>query len=211
MLGRLVALVVLAFSLAVQVFAVTALFDAFELFDTAWREPFYSAGKLYAIGVNLIAEHVGGTTTDLVDRTALAGKLAVPCWWVHVMAMYLAAVLGIWGGSRAFGRRSVEANVFARGGLSLAWPAAFAMLVFDGLRNRRVASFVKHNTTVSWFYGLTVLALYAGANWVNINVLTGTPPAGQEVSLENDVQCPMVRPRDLPEGVAPFVSFVAGS
>ncbi|MEM1380545.1 MAG: hypothetical protein AAGH41_07970 [Pseudomonadota bacterium] len=212
MLGRLVGLLVIAFSLIIQVFAVTALFDAVELFDTAWREPFYTAGKLYAVGINVIANAVGGLIGDSVARFPIAenilGGLPLPCWWVHGLAIYAGASLGIWGGGLAFGNRQLKASAVARGGLFIAWPMAIASMLIQGLRNQPLASFTREHNGVTFFYIVAVLAMYAGANWANINVLTGPPGPNQEVMLKNSVQCPMIQPKtDLPEGVAGFLGI----
>ncbi|MEM9837811.1 MAG: hypothetical protein AAF830_01515 [Pseudomonadota bacterium] len=194
MIGRLVGLLIIGFSLIIQVFAITVLFDTFELFDTAWREPFFAAGKLYGIAIatvaNALTNVVGEFASAVPASQSILSRIVLPCWWVHVLAMYIGASVGIYGGTIAFGSRKIQVNEFLRGGLSVAWPATIAAKIFQGVRNQPVTNFVNHHNGVTFFYALTALAMYAGANWMNINVLTGPVGEGQEVSIINDVPCP---------------------
>lgn len=210
MIGRLVGLLVIAFSLVIQVFALTALFDVFELFDTAWREPFYSLGQIYGMVIIAVGKGLTGAVGHLTGAVPSIGnvlsKITLPCWWVHALAVYLGASLGVWGGSLAIGGRKLQVNPFARGGLSIAWPAAFASMIVRGIRNRPVSSFVSHHSGVSAFYGIVALASYAFANWANVNLLTGDPVPGQEISIINETPCPVPRHNQGGEDVSLLLS-----
>ncbi|NRA29356.1 MAG: hypothetical protein HRU11_03765 [Parvularculaceae bacterium] len=201
MIWRALSVVWIAFTLLIQVFALTALFDAWQVADTAWRDPFAQAGRYYAIAINLIAQYVGTPAAGLMAEIPILNQAELPCWWVHILAMYAAAASAVWVGSMSRDERNNRIAEVKRGGFSILWPLAIAGLITQGLRNQVVTSFARQHSGTVVFYGVASLALYAGANWANINVLTGAPAPGQEVSLVNEIQCPLVRTDDVPQSL----------
>lgn len=201
MIWRALSVVWIAFTLIIQVFALTALFDAWELFDTAWRDPFAQLGRYYAIAINLVAQYVGNPMAGAVANLPVLNNIQLPCWWVHVLAMYAAAASAVWVGSMSRDERNNRIGEVKRGGMSILWPLAIAGLITQGLRNQVVTSFARQHSGTVMFYGIASLALYAGANWANINLLSGAPAPGQEVALVNQVKCPLVRTEDVPQSL----------
>jgi len=201
MIWRALSVVWIGITLVIQVFALTALFDAWEVFDTAWRDPFAQLGRYYAVVINLISQYVGGPMTGLMADLPVLKNVTLPCWWVHVLAMYAAAASAIWVGSMSRDERNERIGQVKRGGFSLMWPLAIASLITQGVNSRVVSTFARQHSGTVLFYAVAAIALYAGANWANLNVLTGPPAPGQEVSLVNAVKCPLVQTDGIPKSL----------
>lgn len=191
MFWRAMSVLAIAFTLVIQVFALTALFDAWELFDTAWRPELYQLGKYYMYATLIVSENVGGLGTTLFGDLPVMKNLVLPCWWVHVLAMYAAAAGAIYAGSMSRDERDRRIGQVKRGGMSIFWPLAIGSLIIDGARNRVVSSFLKHHSNTALFYGVAALGLYAAANWANAEMLDGPPVPGQEIRLKNETPCPV--------------------
>lgn len=204
---RLVSWGVIGASLVVQVFALTALLDAWQLADTAWKPEFYTLGKYYFIGATAVAQNVGSSVQDFLGDTAIGRNIVMPCWWVHGVAVYAAAMLAIGAGTASKAQGGQRLRQMAMAGTSIIWPVAIAGLVLQGLQNQVVMTFFRENTTKVILYVATVFAVYAGANWVNLNVLDGPPVPGQEVELINDAPCPAPVNLDAADQVARIVSW----
>jgi hypothetical protein len=187
MLGRIGSILLIAVSLVFNVFAVTALFDAWEIADTAWKPELYRLGALYMGIVMPVADL-------LTDRVGALVRTELPCWWIHLLAVYAASSLAIYAGSPDRDEDLSRVSTLKRGGLSAAWPLAAVGMIVQGFRNRVVTRFLRRNTFTGLFYAVAVLGLYGAANWANINLVEGRPVPGQEVKLRNDVRCPVTLP-----------------
>jgi hypothetical protein len=185
---RLLSALVILASLVFNVFALTALLDAWEIADTAWREPFHMLGKLYVVPVMLLAETVQGPISALVGD-----RIELPCWWIHVFAMYASSAAAIYAGSMGRAEREKRVGEIVRGGASVFFPVAiFAYLgnlLIQGFRNRIVSRFLTQHNKTAVLYAAGVLGMYAGGNYVNAEVLTGDPAADQEFSVKNESSC----------------------
>lgn len=201
MFWRLLSVVWIGVSLVVQVFALTAILDALQLADTAWREPFYSAGKLYAVIITMISQYVGDPLTSFIATTPMANRVTLPCWWPHLLAVYAAAGSAIWAGSMSRDERNERISQVKRGGMSIVWPLTIAGLIIQGFRNKVVTSFFRQHIGTVALYVIVVFALYLGANWANIHLLTGLPGPGQEISLVNETTCQAVNTDAISEEI----------
>ncbi len=193
MIWRLLSVVVIALTLVVNVFAVTALFDAWQIADTAWKPEFYNLGALYVGPITALA----GTVQEPLQ--ALVGdRITLPCWWVHVFAIYAASAAAIWAGTMTAQERNqriddAKGGVIAtllQGSMSIVFPLAIlgtlSSLVVQGFRNRIVSTFLTQHMNTTIAYAVAVFGLYAAANWANINLLDSAPVADQEIQLIND-------------------------
>lgn len=201
MIGRGFSVLLIAVSLIIQVFALTAIFDALELFDTAWRAPFALLGNYYAVGITFVSEYVSGPIAGFLEGSPLGGAVTLPCWWIHLLAMYAAASLAVWSGSIKVDRHGHRVGEGVRGVFSMAWPLAIFGILAQGFRGHAVTNFARQHSGTTLLYGAAALGLYAAANWANINVLEGPPAPGQEVSIKNIVTCPLVNTDGIPESL----------
>jgi hypothetical protein len=185
---RALSAVVILATLVFNVFALTALLDAWEIADTAWREPFHMLGKIYVVPVMLLAETVQGPLSALVGD-----RIELPCWWIHVFAMYASSATAIYAGSMGRSERQKRVGEIMRGGASIFFPLAIVTylgnLVVQGFRNRIVSRFLTQHNKTALLYAAGVLAVYAGANVANAELLSGDPAPDQEFSVKNEVSC----------------------
>ncbi|MEE4210510.1 MAG: hypothetical protein V2I43_14755 [Parvularcula sp.] len=187
MLGRFGSILLIALSLVFNVFAVTALFDAWEVADTAWKAPFYKLGGLYLGVVTPVANLLTEPVSNLF-------RMELPCWWIHLLAVYAASSLAIYAGAPSHNEDKSRVSLLKRGGISALWPTAAVGMIAQGFRNRVVTRFLRRHTFTGLFYLVAVLGLYGAANWANINLIGGAPVPGQEVKIRNDVRCPVSLP-----------------
>ncbi|MCQ8184814.1 hypothetical protein [Parvularcula maris] len=185
---RLLSALVILASLVFNVFALTALLDAWEIADTAWRQPFHRLGALYEVPVRLLAETVQGPLSALVGD-----RIELPCWWIHVFAMYASSAAAIYAGSMGRAEREKRVGEIMRGGASIFFPLAIVTylgnLIVQGFRNRIVSRFLTQHNKTALFYAAGVLGMYAGGNYINAEILTGPPAPGQEFSVKNEGTC----------------------
>lgn len=185
MVWRLLSVLVIALTLVVNVFAVTALFDAWQLADTAWKPEFFDLGKYYTGPVTALAGMIQSPVQGL-----LGDRFELPCWWIHIFAIYAASAGAIWAGSMSVDERNQRVSQVKRGGASMLFPLAIAgtitSLIIQGFRNRIVSQFFTQHASTAIAYAVAVFGLYAAANWANLNLLEGAPAPGQEVQLVND-------------------------
>lgn len=188
MFWRAMSVLVIALTLVVNVFAVTALLDAWEIADTAWKPELYNLGRLYIVPVLLLANTVQAPLTAM-----LGDAIVLPCWWIHLFAIYAASAGAIWAGSMTVNERNERISEIKKGGISIFFPIAIigylSSLIIKGFRNRIVSTFFTQYTGTATFYAAAVFGLYAGANWANAHYLTSAPVPGQEIDLENSRPC----------------------
>lgn len=185
MLWRLLSVLVIALTLVINVFAVTALFDAWQIADTGWKPAFYDLGKFYVGPVTALAQSIQSPIQGLIGD-----RFELPCWWIHILAIYAASAGAIWAGTMSRDERNQRIGHIQRGGVSMLFPLAIlgtvTSLIIQGFRNRVVSQFFTQHTGTAFTYAIAVFGLYAAANWANLNLLTGSPSPGQEVQLVND-------------------------
>ncbi|NNU17600.1 hypothetical protein HK107_14810 [Parvularcula sp. ZS-1/3] len=191
MFWRAMSVLVIALTLVVNVFAVTALLDAWEIADTAWKPELYQLGKIYVVPIVLLSRTIDGPITSFLSEW-----FTLPCWWIHLFAIYGASAGAIWAGTMSVDERSNRISEIKRGGASIFFPLAIigyiGSLIMQGFRNRVVSTFLAKHTGTALLYTIAVFGLYAAANWANANYLDGPPYPGQEVELKNATPCPVV-------------------
>lgn len=192
MFWRSVSVVWIAVTLVINVFALTALLDAWEIVDTAWKPELHLLGRLYAVPVFMLADVLNGPVQALLT-TFLPDEFTLPCWWVHLLAIYAASASAIWAGTMSRDERNNRIGELTRGGSSIFFPLALigylGQLVVQGFRNRIVSRFLAVHTNTAITYAVAVVGLYVAANLANKHLIEGHPHPDQEWALENASPC----------------------
>jgi len=196
MLWRVFSIIWIAVMLVINLFALTALLDAWEIADTAWKPEFYDLGIIYGAFTRTVASYV----EDPIKSTL---GIELPCWWVHLFVIYAATASSIWIGSMTHEEGKERVSEIKRGGFSVAWALAALGMLYQGVQNRYVTNYLRQHTGMGIVYLLSVLGLYGLANWTNSEYLDSAVVPGQEVALRNADRCaldPRIKEKLLDRG-----------
>lgn len=167
-MGRIVSVLLVAMTIAVNVFAATALLYDLGIEQTQWRQPFWGLGQIYGAFV----EHgYSGASGWLSDRFGVA----LPPWSAHLVVLYASTAFAVGASGIGVARRDNFTGGAASSGLSIAWPLAVLFFVWKAIRLKIVSRFARDHSLILMLYVLATVGAYGAARYVNANVLSGEP------------------------------------
>ena len=167
-MGRVFSLLLVFLTIFINVFALTGLFYALAVEQTAWRQPFWGLGQIYAG----IADQSFSVVSQFVHNRV---GFKLPEWSVHLFVLYASSAFAIGASGLGVARRESAGERAASAFLSAAWPLAIALYTWKAIRLRLVTNFARDHSLILVIYILVTIGVYVGARYINANVLSGEP------------------------------------
>ncbi len=170
---RLLAIIWVALTVGVNVFALTGLLYEFWGVSTNWQAPFSTMGKFYAVLSDQIFSAAQGLLNDRFN-------FELPKWSVHALVAYAASASAVAASGLGIASREGFVDGVKSSGLSIAWPIGIVFLVWKAVRLQIVSKFARDHSSILAGYLIAVGVCYFGATYVNNNHLAKTET---EISL----------------------------